>query len=381
MFSVTETEKLFRLFLRLGHCRSGLTLHVRTILPRPRGSRSNTLTARKIVAAVISLSGMLTGAEYAHACAPTATFPDASVSFPATISVPANAPVGTVIATVSGPIPNTAGATYSDNCGNGGGSVFWALTAGPVQPNRIGATSVPGIGYTSSISGGGLSGTATMDTAIDGASLPNNSGANYFSSQVMVTVKLVVTGPVKGGVLTLNPTGPGSQNVVGYFYVGMAGRYAFRVLSPSGATSITARGCNVTTPAVGITLPSVSPSSLSNTGAVAGNTLFSLGLNCAAGTSVNLTLTDATTPSNTSNVLTLGSGSTASGVGLQILNGTTPIAYGPDSSAAGNTNQWSAGTASGGPMTIPLNVRYIRTANPMTPGKVAGLATFTMSYQ
>ncbi|MDR5833240.1 fimbrial protein [Caballeronia sp. LZ034LL] len=362
MLSVIETEDLLRLFHVLGQ------------------GRSNSLTARKFAAAIIAMFSMLIGAECAHACAPSTTFPDASVSFPATISVPANAPVGTVIATVSGPIPNTAGATYSDNCGNGG-TVFWQLITGPVQPNRTGSTSVPGIGYTSSISGGGLSGTATMDTAIDGPSLPNNSGANYFPSQVMVTVKLVVTGPVKAGVLSLNPTGPGSPNVVGYFYVGMNGRYAFRVITPSGATSITARGCSITTPSVGVTLPSVSPSSLSGSGAVAGNTSFALGLNCSAGTRVNLTLTDATTPSNTSNVLTLGSGSTASGVGMQILNGTTPIAYGPDSSAAGNNNQWSAGTANGGPMTIPLNVRYIRTANPITPGKVAGLATFTMSYQ
>ncbi|MDR5756383.1 fimbrial protein [Caballeronia sp. LZ035] len=323
---------------------------------------------------------MLIGARCAHACAPSTIFPDTSVTFPATISVPANAPVGSVIATVSAPIPNTAGATYSDNCGNGG-TIYWAIAATYVQANRTGTTSVPGIGYTSSVSGGGLSGPATMDTAINGPSLPNNSGANYFSSQVTVMVNLVVTGPVKGGVLTLNPTGVGANGVVGYFFAGNNGLYAFRVISPGGATSITARGCNVTTPSVGVTLPSVSPSSLASTGAVAGDTSFSLGLNCSAGTRVNLTLTDATTPSNTSTVLTLGSGSTAFGVGMQILNGMTPIAYGPDSSAAGNSNQWSAGTANGGPMTIPLNVRYIRTANPITPGKVAGLATFTMSYQ
>lgn len=324
---------------------------------------------------------MFTGAGCAHACAPTTSFPDASALFASTISVPANAPVGTVIATVNVPIPNTAGATYSDNCANVGGRIFWSLKPGPGQPNHVAATSVPGIGYTSSISGGGLGGPTAMDAEFAAASLPNNSGANYFSSQVVVTVNLVVTGPVKAGVLSLNPTGPGSPDVVGFFYVGMNGLSPFRVISPGGVTSITVRGCDVTTPSVGVTLPSVSPSSLSSAGAVAGNTSFSLGLSCSAGTQVNLTLTDATTPSNTSNVLTLGSGSTASGVGMQILNGTTPIAYGPDSSAAGNNNQWSAGTANGGPMTIPLNVRYIRTANPITPGKVAGLATFTMSYQ
>lgn len=58
-----------------------------------------------------------------------------------------------------------------------------------------------------------------------------------------------------------------------------------------------------------------------------------------------------------------------------------PVAHGLDSAVAGNTNQWLAGTAAGGAMTIPLTVQYVRTTGAPTPGTVKGLATFTMSYK
>lgn len=85
--------------------------------------------------------------------------------------------------------------------------------------------------------------------------------------------------------------------------------------------------------------------------------------------------------SNVSTTLGLTTGSTATGVGLQVINGGTTIGYGPDSALIGTTNQWSAGTASGGVMKIPLTAQYVRTAGSLTPGKVTAAATFTMSYQ
>ena len=74
------------------------------------------------------------------------------------------------------------------------------------------------------------------------------------------------------------------------------------------------------------------------------------------------TLTDATNPANRSATLSLASGSTAAGVGLQILRGgSTLVNFGPDSPEAGDANQWYFGTSINGPMTIPLGVRYIQT--------------------
>lgn len=79
--------------------------------------------------------------------------------------------------------------------------------------------------------------------------------------------------------------------------------------------------------------------------------------------------------------MTLTSASTASGVGIQVRNGTTIIGYGPDSSAAGNTNQWFVTQTGNATVNIPLTARYVQTGNQVKPGTVKALATFTMSYQ
>jgi type 1 fimbria pilin len=54
---------------------------------------------------------------------------------------------------------------------------------------------------------------------------------------------------------------------------------------------------------------------------------------------------------------------------LQILNGSTPIGYGPDSNAPGNTNQWQVANIAQGVSSyvIPLGVRYIQTGSTVTP--------------
>ncbi|QKH36379.1 fimbrial protein [Achromobacter pestifer] len=97
----------------------------------------------------------------------------------------------------------------------------------------------------------------------------------------------------------------------------------------------------------------------------------------------HVTLTDATNTGNRSNVLTLSPDSQAKGVGIEVLKGDTVLAYGPDSNATGNLNQWHAGTISTGMSTfsIPLTARYVQTDPVVTPGSANGRATFTMSYQ
>jgi type 1 fimbria pilin len=130
-----------------------------------------------------------------------------------------------------------------------------------------------------------------------------------------------------------------------------------------------------------VTLPKVFVADLTSEGATAGATQFAIGLTCPLGIAVNVTLTDASNGSNRTNIAKLAPGSSAEGLGLQILNGSGPVAYGPDSSIIGNANQWLAGKSSNGQMSVPLTARYIRTSGPLVPGSVKGAITFTMSYQ
>ncbi|WP_269139617.1 fimbrial protein [Burkholderia stagnalis] len=144
--------------------------------------------------------------------------------------------------------------------------------------------------------------------------------------------------------------------------------------------------CRVTTPAITVPLGSMRASTFTGVGTPSPSKPFNIELECSGietGKNLNVytTLTDHTNPGNVSDTLTLAKDSTATGIGIQVLNGSTVVKYGPDSSAIGNKNQWKAGAAGNGTFTIPLTARYVQTAPKITPGTANGLATFTMSYQ
>ncbi|GLQ95809.1 fimbrial protein [Dyella mobilis] len=154
-----------------------------------------------------------------------------------------------------------------------------------------------------------------------------------------------------------------------------------------GAT-ITANstGCTVTSASdQAIRLSSVSPSNFSGVGSNSGtSSTVNISLNCDAGIAVYATMSDATDPGNTSDVLALTPGSTASGVGIQVYRDglSTPISFGPDSSSPGNLNQWLVGRNAGAvSYTIPFNASYVQTENTIGPGSVQARSTVTLSYQ
>ena len=146
--------------------------------------------------------------------------------------------------------------------------------------------------------------------------------------------------------------------------------------------------CKVANTLVDVPLGTVLAKTFTGVGAVSPEKSFNLSLNCSgglAGTSTRpfVTLTDNTDKGNVSTQLSLTSQSTASGIAIQILRGGDPLGYGPDSSAVGNTNQWSAGTIGHDVATydIPLSARYMQTGAAVGMGTANGQATFTMSYQ
>jgi type 1 fimbria pilin len=152
--------------------------------------------------------------------------------------------------------------------------------------------------------------------------------------------------------------------------------------------------CSVSASSASLDVPlgNVPRTTFTGLGSVSKEKPFNLVLECSGGDAgesrgINITLTDpASSGGNTSTTLPLTPGSTASGVGIQVLrdNGTL-VSYGPDSAAVGNPNQWRAGTVMGAisgteTFTIPLKARYVQTAPDVTAGIADGLATFTMSY-
>lgn len=287
------------------------------------------------------------------------------------ITVASNVAIGSVIASRQLPFSNLGGISFT--CGpylttNVNFFMSGADTSG-IYP-----TNIPGIGIRIYV----WANQAYYDTPTSPALIPNSwsfyytiNGA-YGTGYLQLQVDLVATGPIGSGN-TL------SYGVAPWMTVTSSDGQGLTLANLNVTAAISHRSCSVTTSSVTVNLPTAFVGNL-NTGST-GATPFNLGLNCAAGTKVNVTLTDASDISNTSTILSAAPGSTSGGIGLQILSGSTPVAYGPDSATVGNTNQWLAGTATGGPTNIPLTVQYVRTSGELSAGAIKGLATFTMSYQ
>jgi type 1 fimbria pilin len=291
-----------------------------------------------------------------------------NITFSASFSPSRDVAVGTVLQTVR----NAQNMTYTVTC-----PVTKTITVNGIPvPGMTDTyqTNVPGIGvHFYATSGWGNMANPIVSVPSTEILSPGTSGEHY--PTFYTKADLVVTGPVGNGTLTELPS-------MSLAYTGACvsdPQYETpHNLAITPGTTIAGRTCSVTTTSVDVPLRTAFPSNL-NTGST-GATPFSLGVNCTQGVTVKITLTDASNVSNTSTILGLAAGSTATGVGLQILNGSKPVAYGPDSAVQGNVNQWTVGTSAGGPMTIPLTAQFVRTGA-VTPGTVKGTATFTMSYQ
>lgn len=146
--------------------------------------------------------------------------------------------------------------------------------------------------------------------------------------------------------------------------------------------------CRVTTPSVAINMGTVAGTAFGGPGSLAGEGQGTLSLNCSGGTGENLiariTVTDQTRPANRATDLTLTPDSSAKGIALRLFYNNTAIAYGPDSAAPGNPNQWqlfSTSAVSDTPYNFVIRARYVQAGDSVVPGTANGRATFTMSYQ
>ncbi|WP_415867911.1 fimbrial protein [Burkholderia ubonensis] len=195
-------------------------------------------------------------------------------------------------------------------------------------------------------------------------------------------IELIKTGNITaGGVLTGSYAQYRADSVNGQLLVDY--RFANPVLVQPRVPT-----CKVATPLITVPMGTVNAHSFEGVGTTTRPQAFNISLTCSggdAGTSTNayVTLTDATNPGNTSTTLSMSKGSTASGIGVQILKGDALLGFGPDSAAVGNINQWHAGTIAQGQagLTIPLSARYVQTGAKVSAGSANARATFTLSYQ
>lgn len=223
----------------------------------------------------------------------------------------------------------------------------------------------------------------TVHTATGDFYLSNTSRSASFRAQTSYfTIEVVVLGkPVESG--------PILSGFSGIIIRSSASNVEMLRVGNDGGTIVKPPTCSVATPSISVPMGKVPASAFKGgVGSSSPPTApFNISLNCTGGDgstalSIYATLTDATNAANRTDVLSLTANSQAKGVGVQIMKDGTPLKYGPDSSAPGNTNQWFAGaTATNGQFNIPLTARYVQTLPAITQGSANAVATFTMNYR
>lgn len=250
----------------------------------------------------------------------------------------------------------------------------------PYLGNNLYTTGIPGISYRFKMTGP-TTGPIIYPSCFLQKYFPHICWINELGAGMTnhtLSVELIKTGSITGGGAL--------SGVFAHWFVQLGRSYATYSWGGSVVIQPTIPTCKVSMPSIAVRLRDVNVNVFTGVGKTSPSQPFDIVLQCSGGntgtsTDVYTTLTDQTDPSNVSDTLSLTKDSTASGVGIQVLNGTTVIKYGPDSSAAGNKNQWKAGSAGNGTFTIPLTARYIQTTPSVKAGTANGRATFTMNYQ
>ncbi|WP_244137271.1 fimbrial protein [Burkholderia pyrrocinia] len=282
-----------------------------------------------------------------------------------------NVPDGTVIFSSSGASSGLGGTLY---CSSVVGDVVYIGRTGSA-PGKYNTYPTPVSGVGVRIKGG-----INVSQWWPQSSTVTTTSAIYYAGSEF-TVELVKIGDI---------TAPGVLNgEIGMTYALTQGT-KIRSIVTNGAINIRPQvpTCNLLTPNIAVDLGKASMGELKGVGATSLPKPLEVRLKCSGGnpgtsTRMFMTLTDSANSGNRSDTLSLAPGSTAKGVGIQILRGSdnTLVSYGPDSAQTGNPNQWAVGSFGNVDVTIPFRARYVRTSSDVVVGKANGVATFTMSYQ
>jgi major type 1 subunit fimbrin (pilin) len=272
---------------------------------------------------------------------------------PSTIAVPRDAPNGTVVRSLQVSGPPAIAITCT---GDPYGVVNFVGATAP-----IGQSLMP-IGTT------GLSWRwAFMDRGVFEPSYGTRTlnGTHSSGSNRPQTLELVKTGAISAG--TVVPAGEWGRRRYG----------AVDVWSLRMANSIAFTTPSCSTTDVAVPMGTHMASGLSGIGSSTGQVSFSISLECAAGVrAVRYRLDPLTAVVHASqSVVALDAVSSATGIGLQLLNGTgsSPLPLSADQSFSGFSG---AGSSS-----IPLRARYYQTGATVGGGSANASMTFTLRYE
>jgi type 1 fimbria pilin len=333
---------------------------------------------RRLVAVLLAIApGLVCGTAQAT-CSFTSghTFTNVTLTLPALLTAARNTAVGTILYD-SGWTGNTG---TSITCGGGEPvTVGYASAMTPVSGmNHVYATGVPGIGIKAAYSN-------ALSAAYWPANIDNvgnyaawlldwhrystlSAGSMVYTPAGVYRVQYIVTGPLQSGSFTMtipNPTGTTSYGSL------LTNQVSFTTTT----VNIQSLGCQVMNSNIVVQLPTAMVLDMKGVGGTTGATAFQIPLVCDSGVQVAYEL-DGTAGSNAPGVLANQTGNGyATGVGVQVLQGKTPVTLNALSGTYITT------TSSSQSVNIPFTAQYYQTAATPTAGAVQATATFQMTYQ
>lgn len=281
------------------------------------------------------------------------------VSFPDTITVPENLPVGRLITSqvFNGPYP-----TFYMNCPTNTPTVLTGrfTTSTSASGGLIYHTNVPGIGMRVIAT---LTSGPNLSMKLKSENLTSAAGRLHWGATRLVAefykMGPVTTGTLPGGDLHYNNWNGGR----GFHRVML--NNAIRFVNPTATCDLAAGDLNRT-----ITLPTIKVSALRDA-VYAGTHNFDLTANCTNATNVTFRFTGTPAPGNTALFANTGS---ASGVGLWLSS------RGPTATIAPTApNNTRTVTVSGNRAILPLSAAYHRNGT-VSQGTLVSTATVNITY-
>lgn len=259
---------------------------------------------------------------------------------------------------------------WGNGCSNYSSKSIQGVFAGTVTPTQ---------GYNGLVYATNLTGISVLLTnpqpqltssggTISTIAYPTTSTSVTFTAQLIATGSTIQAGTVTSPsqLLTFENYWPG--------YTNSSPTYGSLTL---GNVAVVISACSVNTASQNlvVTLPDVTASTLTSTGATSGLTPFQINLTCNSGATALITMSTASYYGSSSLGVvspTTGSGYAAN-VGVQLLqsNGTTPVNFGTAQNLGATPN---------GTLSIPFYAQYYATGA-AGAGNVSATVTFTMSYQ
>ncbi|CAI0742307.1 Type-1A pilin [Serratia quinivorans] len=235
---------------------------------------------------------------------------------------------------------------------------------------RVYDTGVSGIGYTLAIKGCAGAGWQTITTNSNYSETCLVSGIFYGGNvQDSYRIRLYKTGPVTSGTITNQRIGAGITRIAGVW----DNEAAININS----FTITKVACSLSSTSINVPLGDVLISKFTGVGISTGDQTFNVGLTCDKEAKINVSLAGTqNTDTTEASVLALtsaGQTGTATGVGVQLLYGGTPLKI--------NNNVALKTSTAGGKETLPFTARYYQTKATVGIGQANSSATLNITYQ